>query len=200
MLSLCASFAPGRIPLGIVRAYPQADLPEDLRWMVTDLAAWSRALDTLVNFSVLSRESRGPVASGEMGPHQESVHMHRLVHDIVARLTDGEHRTAHRKAVRTLLAEADPGNPMDSRNWPRYAELLPHLEPSGALNSRNPRVQTAVLNCLRYCFRSAEYRALRSARGADPGELVHLHGPGELRDAGAHQPGVLHPAQLRTLP
>ncbi|WP_406133310.1 FxSxx-COOH system tetratricopeptide repeat protein [Streptomyces zaomyceticus] len=159
VLSLCASFAPGRIPLGIVRAYPQADLPEDLRWMVTDLAAWSRALDTLVNFSVLSRESRGPVASGEMGPHQESVHMHRLVHDIVARLTDGEHRTAHRKAVRTLLAEADPGNPMDSRNWPRYAELLPHLEPSGALNSRNPRVQTAVLNCLRYCFRSAEYRA-----------------------------------------
>ncbi|MYS11988.1 tetratricopeptide repeat protein [Streptomyces sp. SID6041] len=159
VLSLCASFAPGRIPLGIVRAYPQADLPEDLRWMVTDLGAWSRALDTLVNYSVLSRESRGPVGGGEMGPHQESVHMHRLVHNIVARLTDGEHRTAHRKAVRTLLAEADPGNPTDSRNWPRYAELLPHLEPSGALASRNPRVQTTVLNCLRYCLRSAEFRA-----------------------------------------
>ncbi|MEU9999889.1 FxSxx-COOH system tetratricopeptide repeat protein [Streptomyces sp. NPDC050848] len=159
VLSLCASFAPGRIPLGIVRAYPQADLPEDLRWMVTDLPAWTRALDTLVNYSVLSRESRGPVTNVEVGPHQESVHMHRLVHDIVARLTDGEHREAHRKAVRTLLAEADPGNPMDSRHWPRYAELLPHLEPSGALSSRNPRVQTAVLNCLRYCFRSSEHRA-----------------------------------------
>lgn len=159
VLSLCASFAPGRIPLGIVRAYPQAELPEDLRWMVTDLPAWTRALDTLVNYSVLSRESRGPVTNVEVGPHQESVHMHRLVHDIVARLTDGEHREAHRKAVRTLLAEADPGNPMDSRHWPRYAELLPHLEPSGALASRNPRVQTAVLNCLRYCFRSAEFRA-----------------------------------------
>ncbi|MCX2183428.1 tetratricopeptide repeat protein [Streptomyces sp. SKN60] len=159
VLSLCASFAPGRIPLGVVRAYPQAELPEDLRWMVTDLAAWSRALDTLVNYSVLSRESRGPVAGGELGPQQESVHMHRLVHDIVSRLTDGEHRSAHRKAVRTLLAEADPGNPLDSRNWPRYAELLPHLEPSGALASRNPRVQTAVLNCLRYCFRSGEFKA-----------------------------------------
>ena len=159
VLSLCASFAPGRIPLGIVRAYPQAELPEDLRWMAADLPAWTRALDTLVNYSVLTRESRGPANSVDVGPHQESVHMHRLVHDIVARLTDGEHRDSHRQAVRALLAEADPGNPMDSRQWPRYAELLPHLEPSGALSSRNPRVQTAVLNCLHYCFRSAEFRA-----------------------------------------
>ncbi|MGW6567944.1 FxSxx-COOH system tetratricopeptide repeat protein [Streptomyces sp. NPDC054975] len=158
ILSLCASFAPGRIPLGLVRAYPQADLPEDLRWMATDLPAWSRALDTLVNYSVLTRETRGPMNT-DMEPHQESIHMHRLVHDIVSRLTDGPHREAHRKAVRTLVAEADPGNPMDSRNWPRYAELLPHLEPSGALESRNPRVQTAVLNCLRYCYRSGEFKA-----------------------------------------
>ncbi|MEU8617022.1 FxSxx-COOH system tetratricopeptide repeat protein [Streptomyces sp. NPDC048623] len=157
ILSLCASFAPGRIPLGVIRAYPQAELPEDLRWMTTDLPTWSRALDTLVNYSVLTREMRGPTT--ETGPHQESVHMHRLVHDIVARLTDGPHRDAHRKAVRTLLAEADPGNPMDSRHWPRYAELLPHLEPSGALTSRNPRIQNAVLNCLRYCYRSGEFKA-----------------------------------------
>ncbi|MFF9911696.1 FxSxx-COOH system tetratricopeptide repeat protein [Streptomyces sp. NPDC013457] len=159
VLSLCASFAPGRIPLGLVRAYPQAELPEDLRWMATDLPAWTRALDTLVNYSVLTRETRGPATNVEVGPHQESVHMHRLVHDIVARLTDGENREAHRKAVRSLLAEADPGNPMDSRNWPRYAELLPHVGPSGALTSRSPRVQTAVLNSLRYCYRSGEFRA-----------------------------------------
>ncbi|MFI9118184.1 FxSxx-COOH system tetratricopeptide repeat protein [Streptomyces bikiniensis] len=158
ILSFCASFAPGRIPLGLVRAYPQAELPEDLHWMANDLPAWTRALDTLVNYSVLTRETRGPVST-DTGPHQESVHMHRLVHDIVSRLTDGAHRAAHRKAVRTLLAEADPGNPMDSRNWPRYAELLPHLEPSGALESRSPRIQNAVLNCLRYCYRSGEFKA-----------------------------------------
>ncbi|MFE9446804.1 FxSxx-COOH system tetratricopeptide repeat protein [Streptomyces sp. NPDC006739] len=158
ILGLCTSFAPGRIPLGFIRAYPQADLPEELRWMATDLPAWTRALDTLVNYSVLTRETRGPVVA-EMGPHQESVHMHRLVHDIVSKLSSEESRTTHRRAVRTLLAEADPGNPLDSRNWPRYAELLPHLEPSGALSSRRPRVQATVLNCLRYCSRSGEYNA-----------------------------------------
>ncbi|NUS26783.1 MAG: tetratricopeptide repeat protein [Streptomyces sp.] len=156
VLSLCTSFAPGRIPLGLIRAYPRADLPEDLRWMVTDLPAWTRALDTLVNYSVLTRETRGP-AGAEMGPHQESVHMHRLVHDIVSKLTSDDSRAGHRRAVHTLLAEADPKNPMDTRNWPRYAELLPHLEPSGALDSTMPKVQETVLNCLRYCFRSGEY-------------------------------------------
>ncbi len=158
ILGLCTSFAPGRIPLGLIRAYPQTDLAEELRWMTTDLPAWTRSLDTLVNYSVLSRETRGP-AGVEMGPHQESVHMHRLVHDIVSKLIDEDSRTAHRRAVRTLLAQADPGNPMDSRNWPRYAELLPHLEPSGALASSQPRVQETVLNCLRYCLRSGEYTA-----------------------------------------
>ena len=157
VLSLCTSFAPGRIPLGLIRAYPQAELPEELRWMANDLPAWTRALDTLVNYSVLTRETRGP-AGAEMGPHQESVHMHRLVHDVVSKLTSEDSRTIHRRAVRTLLAEADPGNPVDSRNWPRYAELLPHLEPSGALASTQPRVRAAVLNCLRSCFRSGEYK------------------------------------------
>ncbi|MEU5346571.1 FxSxx-COOH system tetratricopeptide repeat protein [Streptomyces sp. NPDC020766] len=167
VLSLCTSFAPGRIPLGLIRAYPQADLPEELRWMATDLPAWTRALDTLVNYSVLTRETRGP-AGAEMGPHQESVHMHRLVHDIVSKLASEDSRATHRRAVRTLLAEADPGNPVDSRNWPRYAELLPHLEPSGALGSTTPRVQEAVLNCLRYCLRSGEFKA-----GLDLAQRIH---------------------------
>ncbi|MER5752546.1 FxSxx-COOH system tetratricopeptide repeat protein [Streptomyces sp. NPDC002088] len=160
VLSLCVSFAPGHIPLGLIRAYPQADLPEELRWMTRDLPAWTRALDTLVNYSVLTRESRGSVGV-ETGLHQESVHMHRLVHDIVSKLTSEESRANHRKAVRTLLAEADPGTPADSRNWPRYAELLPHLEPSGALDSARGLIRDLVLNCLRYSFLSGEYRAGR---------------------------------------
>ncbi|WP_155056877.1 FxSxx-COOH system tetratricopeptide repeat protein [Streptomyces blattellae] len=169
VLGLCTSFAPGRIPLGLIRAYPQADLPEELRWMSTDLAAWTRALDTLVNYSVLTRETRGPVGA-EMGPHQESVHMHRLVHDIVSKLTSEDSRTTHRRAVRVLIAQADPGNPLDSRNWPLYAELVPHLEPSGALSSTQTRVQETVLNCLRYCFRSGEYKS-----GLDLAQRIRDH-------------------------
>ncbi|MFB6840829.1 FxSxx-COOH system tetratricopeptide repeat protein [Streptomyces sp. NPDC056361] len=155
VLVLCASFAPGPLPLGLLRTGPSAHLPEDVRWIATDQAAWTRALDTLVGYSVLTRVSADGAGSG---PEEETVHMHRLVHDIVARLTDGEHHAAYRKAVRNLLAEADPGDPADPGHWPRYSVLLPHLEPSGALDSTAPRIQTTVLNCLRSCEYSGDYQ------------------------------------------
>ncbi|MET8680430.1 FxSxx-COOH system tetratricopeptide repeat protein [Streptomyces sp. NPDC004647] len=157
LLTLCTAFAPGRIPLGLVRQVPTAELPDHLSWLSTDLAGWTRALDTLVNYSVITREYREPL-SHETDPEQDSVHMHRLVHGIVRELTSQEDLEAHRQVVRRLLAAADPGEPGDSRQWPRYAELLPHLEPSGALSSTNRRVQRLILNSLHYCFRSGEYR------------------------------------------
>ncbi|MBB4891329.1 tetratricopeptide (TPR) repeat protein [Streptomyces olivoverticillatus] len=170
LLSLCASFAPGRIPIGLVRHLPAADLPESLTWLATDLPSWTRALDTLVNYSVFTRDSRTTVTGDDPGPEQESVHMHRIVHDIVGRLTSAEERKLHRRVVRRMLAAADPGNPQDSRLWPRYAELLPHLEPSGALVSSDARVQETVLNLLRYCHRSGEFRV-----GVELAEQVREH-------------------------
>ncbi|MGW0029526.1 FxSxx-COOH system tetratricopeptide repeat protein [Streptomyces sp. NPDC003314] len=152
LLALCASFAPGRIPLGLIRACPEDRLPEDLRWTATDPAAWTRVLATLVGHSVLTH-----APDDEDGPFGETVHMHRRVHEAVSRLTDGEHREAHRETVHALLAGADPGDPSDSRQWPRYAALLPHLEASEALRSTDPRVQATVLNCLHACARGGDH-------------------------------------------
>ncbi|MGV9691769.1 FxSxx-COOH system tetratricopeptide repeat protein [Streptomyces sp. NPDC003444] len=152
LLALCASFAPSRIPLGLIRACPEDLLPEDLRWTATDPAAWTRALDTLVGHSFLTR-----APADEDAPLGEVVHMNRLAHGVVSRLTDGAHREAHRETVRTLLTGADPGDPSDSWQWPRYAALLPHLGPSGALRSTDPRVQATVLNCLRACARGGDH-------------------------------------------
>ncbi|MCZ0978473.1 FxSxx-COOH system tetratricopeptide repeat protein [Streptomyces diastatochromogenes] len=131
-------------------------MPEELRWMESGSSEWNQALDTLTDYSLLTREAHGPAS--EDGVAEESVHMHRLVHDIVSRLTDGPHRDTYRNAVRTLLTEADPGDPADSRHWPRYAELVPHLNASAALTSRSPQTQRTVLNCLRSCEHSGKYR------------------------------------------
>lgn len=158
LLILCSAFAPGRIPLGLVRGAPAAGLPENLRWITSDGPSWARAMDSLVNYSVLTRESRS-VGAAEGGPEQESVHMHGIVHGIVGELTAGDDRETYRRVVRRLLAAVDPGSPADSRNWARYAELLPHLAASGSLASRDHRSQDLLLKCLRYCNTSGEYRA-----------------------------------------
>ncbi|NGO70764.1 FxSxx-COOH system tetratricopeptide repeat protein [Streptomyces boncukensis] len=161
LLKLCTCFAAGRIPIGLVRGLRAAGLPEELRWMAGDRPDWPRSLDALVNRSVVTRESRSlsVTASGEPGLQQESVHMHRAVHRILSELTAGEDRNIYRSVVCQVLAVADPGDPVDSRNWARYAELLPHLDPAGALESETEDSRALVLNCVRYCYESGEYTA-----------------------------------------
>ncbi|OEV19667.1 hypothetical protein AN219_27735, partial [Streptomyces nanshensis] len=76
--------APGRIPLGLARAIPSGELPESLRWLSSDRSGWSRALDSLVNYSVLTREARAP-AMGDVDQN-DSVHMHQVVHSVIGEL------------------------------------------------------------------------------------------------------------------
>ncbi|GAA2071637.1 FxSxx-COOH system tetratricopeptide repeat protein [Streptomyces albiaxialis] len=169
LLMLCTRFAPGRIPIGLVRGLRASGLPEELRWITSDRPDWPRALDSLVNYSVLTRDSRSlsVTSSGEPGFQQESVLMHRVVHSIVSELTAGEAREIYSDVVCQVLASADPGDPVDSRNWARYAELMPHLEPSGVLASTTDASMSLVLNCLAYCYNSGEY-----AVGTDLAERV----------------------------
>ncbi|MFG3252971.1 FxSxx-COOH system tetratricopeptide repeat protein [Streptomyces sp. NPDC048172] len=160
LLKLCTRFAPGRIPIGLVRGMHAAGLPEDLRWITSDRPDWPRALDALVNYSVLTRDSRSlsVTSAREPGFQQESVLMHRVVHSIVDELTGSdEDRDSYRDVVIQVLAAADPGDPADSRNWARYAELMPHLAPSGVLGSSSEAATALVLSCLRYCYNSGEY-------------------------------------------
>lgn len=157
LLTLCTVFAAGRIPLGLVRAVPESELPEQLRWIVRDRTAWTQALDVLTNFSVVNIEPMEHTGSGRADGGEDRVRMHRLVHTIAGQLTAGDDLEEYRRIVRRGLAEADPGTPHDSRSWPVYSELLMHIEPSGALDSTGNRVRKTVLNCLEYCALSAEF-------------------------------------------
>lgn len=170
LLALCCAFAPGRIPLGLVQQVSDDDLPPELRWLTSDGPAWSRALETLANYSVLTRESRSSrglahtrdsEAGGETDEREqraaELVRMHALPHRIIGDLLAGDESRIYRQIVRRLLAGADPGSPEDSRTWPQYTELLPHLTAAGMLTSRSPRSHTLLLNCLRFCYFGGEY-------------------------------------------
>ncbi|WP_461019703.1 FxSxx-COOH system tetratricopeptide repeat protein [Streptomyces daliensis] len=157
LLRLCAAFAPGRIPIGLVSGLPAAELPESLRWIVSEPQGWARALDTLVGYSVLTRERPGGFPDGP-DAQQEAVRMHPVVHSMIGRLTGDEDRAAYRAVALRALTEADPGEPEVPRQWPRYAALLPHLGPSGATRGTDTRARGLVLNCLRYCASSGAFR------------------------------------------
>ncbi|MFE7180654.1 FxSxx-COOH system tetratricopeptide repeat protein [Streptomyces erythrochromogenes] len=157
LLRLFVFFAPGPVPLRLLREFPADDVPEQLAGLINDQIRWNGALNKLVQFSVVRLEySDLPVEEG--GGGLETVQLHRMVHGIVRENLSEEEAEPLARAVRQVLAAADPGRPSDSRLWPRYAELVPHLTPSGVITSSNPRIQNFLLHCLRYLILAGEYR------------------------------------------
>ncbi|MFC5253288.1 hypothetical protein [Streptomyces nigrescens] len=66
---------------------------------------------------------------------------HRLVHAVVRdTLSEYDQRTLSGWA-RQALATVDPGSPSDPEQWPIHAELIPHLDASGALDSDEPELE-----------------------------------------------------------
>ncbi|MEE4424089.1 FxSxx-COOH system tetratricopeptide repeat protein [Streptomyces bugieae] len=144
LLKLLAFFAPDDIPVHLLAESRPTDVPEPLTGVVADPLMWSTALRTLTESSAVRLTDRG-----RQGPGQ-TAQMHRLYHRFLrAELTEGELAELSEAACR-VLASADPQVPADTARWERYAELIPHLEPSGALASQHPQVQELVVNCVEY--------------------------------------------------
>ncbi|CAL9460752.1 FxSxx-COOH system tetratricopeptide repeat protein [Streptomyces sp. enrichment culture] len=158
LLRLCTFFAPGFIPVRLLKEMPVDELPEQLAGLLNDPLLWNKAINQLRTYSVVRLESHEasldePVSAGE------SLYLHRMVHQIVHKDMPDTDRSEFIDVVRRALAAADPGRPTETRLWPGYAEIVPHLKYADVLKSRDPKVQRMVLNCLRYMYFSGEYRA-----------------------------------------
>ncbi|MYW06831.1 TIR domain-containing protein, partial [Streptomyces sp. SID2563] len=150
LLRLCSFFAPGSIPVKLLKDMPPGDLPEQVSGLMNDPLLWNKAINQLRQYSVVRLESH---ESGlDAASAGESIYMHRMVHQIVGHDMSEENRQEFIDVVRRALAAADPGRPTDTRLWPAYAEITPHLKWADVLKSTDPAVQTLVLNCLRYMY------------------------------------------------
>ncbi len=132
LLQLCAYLAPELIPLDLFTQHSDM-LPPPLDQAAADSLAFGDAVGTLVDYSLAKRTETG-------------LQLHGLVQGVVrarsARIRDassgeGQLTTAHRpaaisgnmlKVVLALLSADVPGQIMGApQDWPRWAELLPHV-------------------------------------------------------------------------
>ncbi|GAA3075764.1 FxSxx-COOH system tetratricopeptide repeat protein [Streptomyces glomeratus] len=184
LLSLFAFFSPDVIPLGLVQSARAGDLPPHLVSLVTEPSSWNTALRVLSEATSMRLEyEQGPMDIQTVG----TLRMHRLFHRFVrGHLGHGEARQSAETARRVLVA-ADPRRPGDRVHWARYAEVIPHLEPTGALHSTDRDVRALVLNCIEYLRIRGEYKEGRKLSRAavaawtavspdtDPDVLVAVH-------------------------
>jgi tetratricopeptide (TPR) repeat protein len=156
LLNLFALFSPDAIPVRLMQAARPSDLPDHLAALASDPIRWHTALRRLSESTAVRLDY---VESAESEPVVDNVSMHRLYHSfLLSTLTEDRREKLSRTAC-TLLAGADPRRPNDTREWTRYAELIPHLEIAGTLNSPEAVVRRLVLNCIEYMKVRGENRA-----------------------------------------
>ncbi|MEE1666398.1 FxSxx-COOH system tetratricopeptide repeat protein [Streptomyces sp. WAC07094] len=158
LLRLCTFFAPGFIPVRLLKEMPHDELPEQVAGLLNDPLLWNKAINQLRQYSVVRLESHD-TTSDDAAASGESLYLHRMVHQIVGKDMPAEDHKEFIEVVRQALASADPRRPTDPDLWPVYAEIVPHLKYADVLNSTDANIQRLVFNCLRYMFFSGEYAA-----------------------------------------
>ncbi|WP_462167288.1 DUF7779 domain-containing protein, partial [Frankia sp. AiPs1] len=120
------------------------ELDEALR----DPVALSRAVREVTRYSLIRLNHR-----------TKAFQMHRLVQKVlIDRMTRGERETM-RRGAQALLAASDPADAADPENWPRYAELYPHVLACDAVHSGDTWVRELYLNEVRYLYNWGDHRA-----------------------------------------
>jgi len=86
-----------------------------------------------------------------------TVQVHRLIQALLRDELSVEDRDRFRHEVHLLLAGAAPVDPDDESQWPRYAELVPHVHPARVAKSQDSAVRKFALDVVRYLYQSGEH-------------------------------------------
>jgi tetratricopeptide (TPR) repeat protein len=145
LLKLLAQFAPDRIPVQLVQQARPGALPLPLAALADNPVAWHSALARIADSTALRLDYHAePSAEADVA----RARMHRLYHTFLRNELPEDESDAMRNTACQVLAGADPRRPADIREWPIYAELIPQLVPSGAVESTDPAIRELVLNCV----------------------------------------------------
>ncbi|WP_117489116.1 FxSxx-COOH system tetratricopeptide repeat protein [Kitasatospora xanthocidica] len=150
LLELCGFLGPDAIPIELFYSGPaiKAIGPpqgEDERLAIGDIL---RIVD---QYGMVRYDARG---GGTLG-------VHRIVQAVLRDQVDPADRPSVRAAVHRALALVGAGDPDQAADWPRFAMLLPHLGPSGAVESADPDVRQWIRGSVRYLWQRGLLEAAR---------------------------------------
>ncbi|MFE5208996.1 FxSxx-COOH system tetratricopeptide repeat protein [Streptomyces sp. NPDC056600] len=141
LLEICACMAPEPISISMLRTSRNIEITPELDPVLRDPVLLARATRELSKLSLVKIDHK----SG-------TLQMHRLMQTVVGGNLDDETRTLLRNAAHVLLANAKPGSPSSSDQWPAYQQLLPHILASGAVHSPDRWVRELVNETVLYLY------------------------------------------------
>jgi tetratricopeptide (TPR) repeat protein len=154
LLEFCAFLASAPVSWELLWAARGLELPPELSHTVR----MERRLKAAIRLI-------GRYGLAELDPPGERLVVHPLVRGMLGQQLSSERHAAHLRAVRGMLAAADPGDPDNPTHWPRYADLVPHLVHSDVLGGESEEIRQLVVNCLRYLYAGGDYDSSRDLAG-----------------------------------
>ena len=146
LLDVCAFFGPEPISVSLLWDGRQADLPGPLADTLRDEIQLRRALQDI-----------GRYALARLDPVKDQLTVHRLVQVVLRSRLDEEERRRTQVAAQRILSTANHGAPDRMANWPRHAELSPHILAAELLDVEDDRVRRVVLDQIRYRWVRGDY-------------------------------------------
>jgi tetratricopeptide (TPR) repeat protein len=101
----------------------------------------------------------GEHALAQLDPGRNLITIHNLVRDLLREQLSPQESADLQTAAHGVLALANPGDPDKPTNWPWLAQLNPHIEPSGIIESSDPEARAVVLDQIRYLYAIGDYSA-----------------------------------------
>jgi len=150
LLRCCAFFGPDPIPRDVFSRGVQSERAE-LSGVFGDPILLTRSIKEMTRFAL-----------AKIDPVSRTVQVHRLIQTLLRDELGPQEQAAFRHEVHLLLAGAAGVEPDDEANWPRYAELIPHMVPARVEECTDTRVRDFAVNTVRYLYRSGDRALARS--------------------------------------
>jgi tetratricopeptide (TPR) repeat protein len=141
LLEVCAFFAPEPISRHLFSGARNTSVAPHLDQALRDPIKLARAIRDLNRYALAKIDHR-----------HNTIQLHRLVQTVLIGQMSDKHQADMRQASHMLLADANPNDPSDSRLWPRYQELLPHVNVSGAVDSDDGSVRELLLGMVKFLY------------------------------------------------
>jgi len=136
LLQVCAFLAPQPIPRRLFNNARNVEGPAELQEVLSDPAVrLGRVLRAIDRYALARMDHR-----------TSTFQLHKLVQETLKLPLDGRRRAEYRHCAHQLLANFDPGAPDSVADWPRYAELLPHIWETEQWDCESPWCRQLVLN------------------------------------------------------
>jgi tetratricopeptide (TPR) repeat protein len=142
LLELCSVLSPDGISLDLVYSVPMVQALSRLDDTLSETGDVARLVQQINRFALIKLDTKA-----------RQLQIHRLLQEVVRQRMSPEERDTTRHAVHLLLAAWRPAGEVDDPpTWDGYRMLWPHLDPSGAVESRDERVRGLFIDRVRYMY------------------------------------------------